>query len=70
MAQRRGASRIGLAFFIGALDEARRVERDGLPTLSNASSWASRGRQRADEAFELGVDALLSGLRSHLEENG
>jgi AcrR family transcriptional regulator len=60
---------LGSALDLAAPDEAWRVERDDLPTLSNALRLASRGRQRADEAFELGVDALLSGLRHHLEDN-
>jgi AcrR family transcriptional regulator len=61
---------LGSALDLAAPDEAWRVERDDLPTLSNVLRLASRGRQRADEAFELGVDALLFGLRSHLEDNG
>lgn len=59
---------LGSALDLAAPDEAWRVERDDLPTLSNALALASRGRQRADEAFELGVDALLLGLRTHLEQ--
>jgi AcrR family transcriptional regulator len=58
---------LGSALDLAAPDEAWRVERDDLPSLSEALRVASRGRQRADEAFALGVDALLSGLRSHLE---
>jgi hypothetical protein len=60
---------LGSALDLAAPDEAWRVERDDLPALSNALKLASRGRQRADEAFELGVDALLSGLRTKLEEH-
>lgn len=58
---------LGSALDLAAPDEAWRVERDDLPTLSHALELASRGRQRADEAFALGVDALLVGLRTHLE---
>lgn len=58
---------LGSALDLAAPDEAWRVGREDLPTLSNALELASRGRQRADEAFELGVDALLLGLRTRLE---
>jgi len=58
---------LGSALDLAAPDEAWRVERDDLPVLSNALELACRGRQRADEAFALGVDALLVGLRTHLE---
>jgi AcrR family transcriptional regulator len=60
---------LGSALDLAAPDEAWRVERDELPTLSNVLKLAPRGRERADEAFELGVDALLSGLRTHLEKH-
>lgn len=60
---------LGSALDLAAPDEAWRVERDDLPALSDALKMAPRGRRRADEAFALGVDALLSGLRHHLEEN-
>jgi AcrR family transcriptional regulator len=60
---------LGSALDLAAPDEAWRVERDDLPTLNNALKLAYRGRQRADEAFELGVDALLSGLRTYLEKH-
>lgn len=59
---------LGSALDLAAPDEAWRVERDDLPTLSSVLKLASRGRTRADEAFELGVDALLIGLRVHLEK--
>lgn len=59
---------LGSALDLAAPDEAWRVERDDLPNLSNALALAQRGRQRADVAFGLGVDALLLGLRSHLEK--
>lgn len=61
---------LGSALDLAAPDEAWRVERDDLPTLSHALELASRGRQRADKAFELGVDTLLVGLRTHLEMKG
>jgi AcrR family transcriptional regulator len=61
---------LGSALDLAAPDEAWRVERDDLPTLSDALKLACRGRQRADAAFELGVDVLLSGLRTLLEKNG
>ena len=61
---------LGSALDLAAPDEAWRVERDDLPTLSDALKLAYRGRQRADAAFELGVDVLLSGLRTLLEKNG
>lgn len=58
---------LGSALDLAAPDEAWRVERYDLPALSTALELAPRGRQRADQAFELGVDALLYGLRTHLE---
>lgn len=61
---------LGSALDLAAPDEAWRVERDDLPVLADVLQLAPRGRDRADEAFELGVDALLSGLRSHLETSG
>lgn len=60
---------LGSALDLAAPDEAWRVGRDDLPVLANVLKLAPRGRDRADEAFELGVDALLFGLRTHLEAN-
>lgn len=57
---------LGSALDLAAPDEAWRVERDDLPTLSNALKLAHRGRQRADVAFEFGVNALLTGLSVQL----
>ncbi len=59
---------LGSALDLAAPDEAWRVDGDDLPTLSHVLKVAYRGRQRADLAFELGIDALLSGLRTDLEK--
>jgi AcrR family transcriptional regulator len=60
---------LGSALDLAAPDEAWRVERDDLPILSTVLKLAPRGRKRADEAFALGVDALLLGLRAQLEKH-
>ncbi|WP_020639019.1 TetR/AcrR family transcriptional regulator [Amycolatopsis balhimycina] len=57
---------LGAALDLAAPDEVWRLERDDLPTLGDAISAAPRGRDRADEAFGLGLDALLTGLRTRL----
>ena len=41
-------------------------EVEDLPALDEALSAAPRGRRRADEAFEIGLRALLDGLRERL----
>ncbi|OXM65872.1 TetR family transcriptional regulator [Amycolatopsis vastitatis] len=57
---------LGAALDLAAPDEVWRLERDDLPTLGAAIGAAPRGRDRADEAFDLGLDALLTGLRVRL----
>jgi AcrR family transcriptional regulator len=57
---------LGSALDLAAPDEVWRVERDELPALSEAIAAAPVGRKRADEVFELGLDALLTGLRHRL----
>ncbi|MET8846344.1 TetR/AcrR family transcriptional regulator [Amycolatopsis sp. NPDC004625] len=57
---------LGAALDLAAPDEVWRPERDDLPTLGDAITAAPRGRERADEAFDVGLDALLTGLRGRL----
>jgi AcrR family transcriptional regulator len=57
---------LGAALDVAAPDEVWRLERDDLPTLGDAIEAAPRGRDRADEAFDLGLEALLTGLRQRL----
>ena len=57
---------LGAALDLAAPDEVWRLERDDLPTLGDAISAAPRGRARADEAFAVGLEALLTGLRHRL----
>jgi AcrR family transcriptional regulator len=57
---------LGAALDVAAPDEVWRLERDDLPTLGDAIGAAPRGRDRADEAFDLGLEALLTGLRRRL----
>ncbi|MEU5260921.1 TetR/AcrR family transcriptional regulator [Amycolatopsis sp. NPDC021455] len=57
---------VGSALDLAAPDEVWRLERDDLPTLGDAIGAAPRGRDRADEAFDLGLEALLTGLRRRL----
>jgi AcrR family transcriptional regulator len=57
---------LGSALDLSAPDEVWRAERDDLPVLSEAISAAPPGRRRADEAFTLGLNALLTGIRQQL----
>jgi hypothetical protein len=47
-------------------DDVWRSENDELPVLDEALRAAPRGRRKADAAFEIGLDALLTGLRQRL----
>ncbi|MBP2320384.1 AcrR family transcriptional regulator [Kibdelosporangium banguiense] len=57
---------LGAALDLAAPDDVWRPERDDLPTLVDAITAAPRGRDRADEAFDVGLDALVTGLRRRL----
>jgi hypothetical protein len=57
---------VGAALDLTAPDDVWRSENDKLPVLDEALRAAPRGRRRADEAFEIGLDALLTGLRQRL----
>jgi len=57
---------LGAALDVAAPDDVWRLERDDLPTLGDAIGAAPRGRARADETFDLGLEALLTGLRRRL----
>jgi len=57
---------LGSALDLVAPDEVWRVEREDLPALRAAIGAAPTGRLRADEAFDLGLGALLAGLRQRL----
>jgi len=57
---------LGAALDLAAPDEVWSLERDDLPALGEAITAAPRGRERADEAFALGLEALLTGLRHRL----
>ena len=57
---------VGAALDVAAPDDVWRLERDDLPTLGDAIGAAPRGRDRADEAFDIGLEALLAGLRLRL----
>jgi AcrR family transcriptional regulator len=58
---------LGAALDLAAPDDVWRGEEVGeLQALNQAIGAAPRGRRRADEAFEIGLDALLAGLRQRL----
>ena len=57
---------VGAALDLTAPDDVWRSEAENLPALDQALRAAPRGRRRADEAFEIGLDALLNGLRQRL----
>lgn len=57
---------MGSALDLAAPAEVWRVERDHLPALREALMTAPRGRQRADEAFDKGLNALLTGMRQQI----
>ena len=59
---------LGSALDLAAPDQVWRVDQDDLPTLSEAIAAAPSGRRRADEAFDLGLGALLTGLRQRLAD--
>jgi AcrR family transcriptional regulator len=57
---------MGSALDLAAPAEVWRVERDQLPALREVLTSAPRGRQRADEAFDKGLNALLTGMRQQI----
>ena len=57
---------LGAALDLAAPDEVWRGEVEELMALNEAIRAAPRGRRRADEAFEIGLDAMLAGLRLRL----
>jgi hypothetical protein len=61
---------LGAALDLAAPDEVWRVGDGGTPALDAALRAAPQGRARADAAFDLGLDALLSGMRSRLPAAG
>ena len=46
------------------------IDADAAPRLAEAAAAAPSGRARADQAFYLGLDALITGLRCALSEAG
>lgn len=58
---------LGSALDLAAPDQVWHVEVDDLPALREAISAAPDGRHRADQAFDLGLNALLTGLRQRLD---
>jgi AcrR family transcriptional regulator len=46
------------------------IDADATPRLAEAAAVAPSGRARADQAFYLGLDALITGLRCTLSEAG
>jgi AcrR family transcriptional regulator len=57
---------LGAALDLAAPDEVWRAGAGGTPALEAALRAAPQGRARADAAFELGLEALLVGMRSRL----
>ncbi len=57
---------VGAALDLTTPDDVWRSGDGDLPVLDAALRAGPRGRRRADEAFEIGLEALLSGLRHRL----
>ncbi len=57
---------LGAALDLAAPDEVWRASGADTPALDAALRAAPLGRARADAAFELGLQALLAGMRSRL----
>ena len=57
---------LGAALDLAAPDEVWRASGGDTPALDAALRAAPQGRARADAAFELGLQALLAGMRSRL----
>jgi Tetracyclin repressor-like, C-terminal domain len=57
---------LGAALDLAAPDEVWRAGNGDTPALDAALRAAPQGRARADAAFELGLEALLAGMRDRL----
>ena len=57
---------LGSALDLAAPDDVWRSDRPDTPELDHAIAASSRGTVRADAAFDVGLRALLDGMRSHL----
>ena len=57
---------LGAALDLAAPEAVWRDEGGDLPALGEALEAAPQGQQRADEAFDIGLTALLDGLRRRL----
>jgi AcrR family transcriptional regulator len=57
---------LGAALDLAAPEAVWRDEDGDLPALGEALEAAPQGQQRADEAFDIGLTALLDGLRRRL----
>jgi AcrR family transcriptional regulator len=57
---------LGAALDLAAPEAVWRDEDGDLPALGEALEAAPRGQRRADEAFDIGLTALLDGLRRRL----
>ena len=57
---------LGSALDLAAPDDVWCVDRDDLPVLTEAIRAAPAGRKRADEAFVVGLEALIASLRHRL----
>jgi AcrR family transcriptional regulator len=61
---------LGSALDLAAPDEVWRVGDGDTPALDAALRAAPQGRARADAAFDLGLDALLTGMHARLPVSG
>lgn len=59
---------LGSALDSAAPDEVWRSHRADTPALAASVSASPTGKQRADEAFLLGTQALVTGMRARLEQ--
>ena len=57
---------LGAPLDLAAPDEVWHADGGDAPALSAALRAAPQGGARADAAFELGLEALLAGMRTHL----
>jgi AcrR family transcriptional regulator len=61
---------LGSALDSAAPDDVWRSDRADTPSLAAALSASPTGRQRADAAFRLGTEALVTGMRARLLAGG
>jgi AcrR family transcriptional regulator len=59
---------LGAALDAAAPDDVWRSDRRDTPALDDAVDAAPRGRRRADAAFELGLEAIVVGMRHRLRD--